>query len=103
VLVEIDLIEVPTLRFSMGSDRLAGHPDDDEGPVREVTVGRMVVSPTPITVAQFDRFVTDTGFETVAEREGSGFRCPGILYVERTAVADRSGVGTYCPRACGGD
>lgn len=71
--IDFDLVELPTLRFTMGTDDRLGEPDDDEGPSRLVTVGRMVVARTPVTVAQFAAFVEDTGFETIAEREGSAF------------------------------
>ena len=57
----------------MGSDDRLGEPDDDEGPARDVTVGRMLVSRTPVTVGRFATFVEATGYETIAEREGSGF------------------------------
>ncbi len=68
-----DFVEYPTLRFTMGSDDRVGDPNDDEGPSRQVSVGRFFVSSTPITVAEFSRFVEETGFVTVAEEQGSGF------------------------------
>ncbi len=66
-------IDLPMLRFSMGSDRLAGTPNDDEGPVRDVSVGSMSVSAEPVSVQAFAAFVEDTSVQTIAEREGSGF------------------------------
>lgn len=70
---ELEFVELPTIRFSMGSDERLDDPDDDEGPARDVTVARMLVTRTPVTVDQFERFVTSTGYVTTAEREGSGF------------------------------
>ena len=70
---EIEFVEFPTIRFVMGSDDFVGEVDDDEGPSREVTVARLAISRTPVRVAQFAQFVEDTGFETVAEIEDSGF------------------------------
>ncbi len=75
--VVIELLEwrrLETMRFEMGSDRRLGDPDDDEGPVRQVSVGSMIVSTTPVTRAAFNAFVVATDFVTTAEREGSGFQ-----------------------------
>lgn len=72
-MTDIEFIELPTIRFVMGSDDRLGHPDDDEGPSREVTVGRMHVSRTPITVRHFADFAASRDYETTAEREHSGF------------------------------
>lgn len=57
----------------MGSDDFLGEPGDDEGPTRQVTVGSMRISARPVTVRQFSDFVDAIGYETTAEREGSGF------------------------------
>lgn len=72
-MIDIEFIELPTIRFVMGSDVRLGEPDDDEGPSRGVTVGRMFVSKTPITVRSFSEFVDVARYETTAERESSGF------------------------------
>ena len=48
----------------MGSDEF--YPE--ERPVREVTVGAFAIDRHPVTVAEFRRFVTDTGYVTLAER-----------------------------------
>lgn len=69
----MDWLALPMLRFVMGSDRLSGSDHDDEGPVRDVSVGSMSVLAKPVSVAAFAAFVDDTGFVTVAEREGNGF------------------------------
>ena len=66
-------VHLPMLRFAMGSDRLTGKPNDDEGPVRDVSVGSMSVLAEPVSVQAFAAFVEDTGVQTIAEREGSGF------------------------------
>jgi formylglycine-generating enzyme required for sulfatase activity len=47
----------------MGSDRF--YPE--EAPVREVTVGPFAIERHPVTVAEFRRFVKDTGYVTSAE------------------------------------
>ena len=54
---------VPGGRFRMGSDR--HYPE--EAPVREVEVDGFWIDPTPVTNAQFARFVEATGYRTYAE------------------------------------
>jgi sulfatase modifying factor 1 len=49
--------------FAMGSDRF--YPD--EAPVRQKRVKSFWIDETPVTNAQFARFVADTGYVTVAE------------------------------------
>ncbi len=70
------------LRFEMGSDARLGQADDDEGPARPVSVGSFVVSTTPVTVAAFAGFIDDAGYETEAEREGTGFVLAATGYRE---------------------
>jgi sulfatase modifying factor 1 len=55
---------VPDGAFVMGSESF--YPE--EGPVRRVEVGGFWIDRDPVTVAQFRRFVTKTGYVTVAER-----------------------------------
>lgn len=66
-------VDLALLRFEMGSDEWLDEPDDDVGPARMVTVGPCRMGTTPVTVAAFAAFVDATGYETVAEREGTGF------------------------------
>lgn len=60
-----DMVWVPGGTFQMGSD-LAEYPE--EGPIHAVTVDGFWIDETPVTVAQFRRFVKATGYVTVAER-----------------------------------
>jgi sulfatase modifying factor 1 len=63
-MVSKDMIEIPAGCFRMGS---AGfYPE--EAPVREVQVGGFAIDRGPVTVAQFARFVEETGYLTLAER-----------------------------------
>ena len=55
---------VPGGAFEMGSD--AFYPE--ERPVRSVEVDGFWIDRQPVTVAQFGRFVGETGYVTVAER-----------------------------------
>jgi len=59
----------------MGSD-FEGCPE--EGPVHEVTVGGFWMDANTVTVAQFRRFVKETGYVTVAERPLDPALYPGI-------------------------
>ncbi|SKC62126.1 formylglycine-generating enzyme family protein [Krasilnikoviella flava] len=67
------LVEVPAGRFRMGSTEF--YPD--EGPVRDVEVDAFAVEQHPVTNAQFARFVAETGYLTVAERELDPADFPG--------------------------
>ncbi len=60
-----DMVWVPAGTFLMGSD-LADYPE--EGPQHEATVDGFWMDETPVTVAQFRRFVKATGYVTVAQR-----------------------------------
>jgi len=59
-----DMVELPGGTFRMGSDRF--YPE--EAPVHEVTVGAFAIDRHPVTVAEFRRFVKDTGHVTDAEK-----------------------------------
>lgn len=54
---------IPGGEFLMGSD--SHYPD--EGPARRVSVDGFWIDPTPVTNAEFARFVADTGHVTFAE------------------------------------
>lgn len=60
-------------RFHMGSQDF--YPE--EAPVREVTVGDFWMDETPVTNADFARFVAATGYPTLAERFLSARDFPG--------------------------
>jgi formylglycine-generating enzyme required for sulfatase activity len=59
-----EMVEIPAGGFHMGS--AAFYPE--ERPVREVQVGGFEIDRGPVTVAQFARFIEQTGYVTVAER-----------------------------------
>lgn len=62
---------IPAGRFLMGDSSGDGFADDGETPVHEVTLDAFEIDATPVTNAQFARFVEATGHETDAERFGS--------------------------------
>jgi formylglycine-generating enzyme len=59
-----DMLQIPAGRFRMGSADF--YPE--EAPVREVEVEGFAIDRGPVTVAQFSRFVEETGYLTLAER-----------------------------------
>ena len=84
------MICIPGGEFSMGSDR--HYPE--EAPVRRVRVDTFWIDETPVTNAQFERFVEATGHVTFAEIPPSladypdmlpELAHPGSLVFERTA------------------
>lgn len=56
----------------MGADD-GPHPEDGEGPVRQVSLDPFRIAPLTVTNAQFAAFVEETGYCTVAERAGTSF------------------------------
>lgn len=58
------MIQIPAGSFRMGSADF--YPE--EAPVREVEVSGFAIDRGPVTVAQFTRFVEETGYLTLAER-----------------------------------
>jgi formylglycine-generating enzyme required for sulfatase activity len=65
---------VPGGTFAMGSE----HFYPEEHPVRPVAVEGFWIDRSPVTVAQFRRFVTETRYVTVAERPLDPADYPGV-------------------------
>ena len=63
-MVVAEMVEIPAGRFRMGSARF--YPE--EGPVREIEVDGFAIDRGPVTVAEFARFVDETGYMTLAEQ-----------------------------------
>ena len=59
---------IPAGTFLMGTDYPHGFPADGEGPVRKVRLSAFRIDTTPVTNAQFARFIEATGYRTDAER-----------------------------------
>jgi len=64
------MIAIPTSRFWMGSGR--GEGPDNERPQHRVYLNSYFIDKYPVTNAQFEHFVEDTGYLTDAERNDSG-------------------------------
>lgn len=61
-----EMIWIPGGEFMMGTDDPAV--EDHERPAYRVWIDGFYMDPTPVTNAQFRRFVKDTGYVTLAER-----------------------------------
>jgi formylglycine-generating enzyme required for sulfatase activity len=83
-----DMVWVAGASFVMGSDN--HYPE--EGPAHEVSVDGFWIDATPVTNAQFQRFVATTGHVTVAEQTPNAADYPGAkpeLLVPASAVFRR--------------
>lgn len=74
----INLATIPEGHFAMGSN-VAPHPEDGEGPVRDVWLDAFMISSSTITNAAFAAFVDATAYVTTAERRGSSHVFQGQL------------------------
>lgn len=85
-----DMVELPGGRFLMGTDYAGGFPLDGEGPVRPVEISPFAIDATPVTNAQFADFVSETGYNTDAERYAWSFVFWGHIPEDRfeQSVAD---------------
>jgi sulfatase modifying factor 1 len=70
-----DMVWIPGGSFQMGSD---GH-YPEEAPVRTATVKGFWMDRTPVTNAQFRKFVSETGYVTFAELAPKAADYPGSL------------------------
>ena len=79
------MVEIPAGQFRMGSDDFYA----EERPVREVAVDAFAIDRGPVTVTQSSRFLEETGYVTVAERQPDPADYPDAdpsLLVEGSAV-----------------
>lgn len=67
-----DMVEIPGGQFRMGSEDF--YPE--EGPTREIEINGFAIDREPVSVAEFTRFVADTGYTTLAERPPDGADYP---------------------------
>ena len=68
-----DMVWIPPGKFWRGSDT----GQSDERPVRELTISGFWMDKTEVTVKQYDAFVRDTDYVTVAERKPNPEDFPG--------------------------
>lgn len=74
------LVTIPAGTFRMGSD----HHYPEEAPAHEARVAPFRLERHPVTNAQFARFVDETGYVTVAERELPADEYPDLTVEERS-------------------
>lgn len=67
------MVELPGGSFLMGNPREDGYPDDGETPVHDVRLSPFAIGRSPVTNSEFASFVSDTSYETEAERFGWSF------------------------------
>jgi formylglycine-generating enzyme required for sulfatase activity len=67
-----NFITLSPATFAMGATD-GPYLQDGEGPVRQVTLDGYCLAPLTVTNAHFATFVADTGYVTLAEREGASF------------------------------
>ncbi len=68
--LKMEFVWVPGGCFEMGCGPWDGDCEDDEKPVHEVCVDGFWMGRYEVTVGQFRRFVSETGYRTEAERSG---------------------------------
>lgn len=73
-----DFTQIPTSTFTMGAED-GPHPEDGEGPPRNVTLQAFSIRSTTVTNALFARFAEATGYVTLAEERGASHVFQGQL------------------------
>ncbi len=68
-----ELARLPGGDFLMGSEDAEGFPEDGEGPVRRVALRPFAIDVAAVSNAQFEEFVSASGYRTDAERYGWSF------------------------------
>ncbi|MGK0740624.1 formylglycine-generating enzyme family protein [Leucobacter sp. Z1108] len=68
---QIEQCRVPAGRFVMGDNSGDGIAADGETPTREVQLDAFSIDATPVTNAQFARYIAETGYVTDAEKYGT--------------------------------
>lgn len=79
----------------------APHPEDGEGPARRITVDPFSLAPLAVTNAQFARFIAETGYATVAERDAASYVFDGLLPEETAGRAERAVQATWWCKVTG--
>lgn len=76
------MVYVPGGTFQMGSDESDSDADNSEFPQHAVTLDSFWIDRTEVSVAQFRQCVTETGYETDAERKGWAYAWTGTEWAE---------------------
>lgn len=73
------LVKFSTAEFLMGTNSREGYRVDGEGPERRVALGAYAIAARAVTNAEFAAFVSDTGYQSQAERCGWSFVFQGFV------------------------
>ena len=77
------MVVIPAGEFTMGSPAAEAGRGADEGPQRQVSIGQAyALGRSEVTVAEFRRFVEESGYRTEAERDSRAQGCSGFIYAD---------------------
>ena len=80
------MVVIPAGEFAMGSPAAEAERGVDEGPQRKVSISQpFALGRSEVMVAEFRRFVEDSGYKTEAERDPRAQGCSGFIYADPTA------------------
>jgi formylglycine-generating enzyme len=85
-----EMVTLPGGTFLMGTHDADGFPDDNEGPIRAMTVASIAIGRYAVTNAWFAEFVAATGYVTEAERYGWSYVFASFLPAALRRDAPRS-------------
>ncbi|MFY9316971.1 MAG: formylglycine-generating enzyme family protein, partial [Burkholderiales bacterium] len=80
------MVVIPAGEFTMGSPLAEAGRGVDEGPQRQVQIAQpFALGRSEVTVAEFRRFVEESGYRTEAERDTRAQGCSGFIYADPAA------------------
>ena len=80
------MVVIPAGEFTMGSPAAEAERGVDEGPQRQVLIAQpFALGRSEVTVAEFRRFVEESGYRTEAERDTRAQGCSGFIYADPAA------------------
>jgi len=80
------MVVIPAGEFTMGSPASEAGRGLDEGPQRQVSIAQpFALGRSEVTVAEFRRFVEESGYKTEAERDTRAQGCSGFVYADPAA------------------
>ena len=79
------MVVIPAGEFTMGSPASEAGRSGDEGPQRQVAIALFALGRSEVTVAEFRRFVEESGYKTEAERDTRAQGCSGFIYADPAA------------------
>jgi formylglycine-generating enzyme required for sulfatase activity len=81
------MVVIPAGEFTMGSPAAEAGRGVDEGPQRPVSIAQpFALGRSEVTVAEFRRFVDESGYKTEAERDSRALGCSGFIYADPLAA-----------------